>query len=72
MSEMKNFLLAFVLIFVATAAHAATAIEPSFNTAICVGNGGSTQGGQVIKLMVFTQYLRITTPVYALMRDKAQ
>ena len=45
---MKNFLLAFVLIFVATAAHAATAIEPSFNTAICVGNGGSTQGGQVI------------------------
>jgi hypothetical protein len=48
MSEMKNFLLAFVLIFVATAAHAATAIEPSFNTAICVGNGGSTQGGQVI------------------------
>jgi hypothetical protein len=48
MSEMKYFLLAFVLMFVATAAHSATPIEPSFNTAICVGNGGSTQGGQVI------------------------
>jgi len=46
---MISFLLAFVLIFVATATHAATAIEPAFNTSFCVENS-STNNGQVMTI----------------------
>jgi hypothetical protein len=46
---MKSFLLAFVLIFVATATHAATAIEPAFNTSFCVENS-SPNNGQVMTI----------------------
>src|SRR5271157_169345 len=41
---MKNILLAFALMLVVTVAHAATtsSIEPSFNTALCIGGGQTT------------------------------